>query len=78
MNTNPEYVTGFFHCAEVVPPARGPDCPKCGKPTDERGRCWACKDWVCACGKCTGSPLISVCMRCQLDGEEAERLRAKT
>jgi hypothetical protein len=44
-------------------------CPKCKKPTDHLRRCWPCEDWVCACGKLTGSCLISRCLRCQVDAK---------
>jgi hypothetical protein len=44
--------------AECVP------CAKCANPTDVYGRCWVCVDWVCGCGRLTGSVLISTCNQC--------------
>ncbi|HEY1187150.1 MAG TPA: hypothetical protein VGE74_05800 [Gemmata sp.] len=44
-------------------------CPTCKVPLDPRGRCWGCKEWVCGCGRFTGSCLISVCLTCQCQAE---------
>jgi hypothetical protein len=45
----------------------GPPCPKCGSPTDDCRRCWRCFDWICLCGKLTGSALYSTCPQCALE-----------
>lgn len=53
----------------VVPAVQPLDpCPKCGKATDSKARCWgkkcgwrACKH----CGKDTGNPFVAHCWGCQ-------------
>lgn len=40
-------------------------CAGCGRPRDEKGRCWKCQDRPCCdCGRLTGSAFIEQCNRC--------------
>lgn len=42
-------------------------CPKCGKPRDQKGRCWKCCDRDClVCHRSTGSAFIQTCIPCGL------------
>jgi hypothetical protein len=49
------------------------NCKKCGRVLDAAGRCFWCQEWVCACGRFTGSSLISMCQVCQLALETHEQ-----
>lgn len=48
-------------------------CPKCSRPLDHLGRCFWCEEWLCRCGRLTGSCLISVCYACQRAEETREK-----
>jgi hypothetical protein len=46
---------------------RGPhgNCDHCGRPLDDKRRCWRCCDRVCVdCGGWTGSAFIQRCVTC--------------
>jgi hypothetical protein len=58
---------------EPTPSLSPRPCPNCRRPTDDRGRCWECLDWICACGRLTGSNLISMCWLCQCEEERHSR-----
>jgi hypothetical protein len=50
-------------------------CPRCGRPRDAKGRCWACCDrHCCDCGRPTGSAFIARCVACghRLSGNRGE------
>jgi hypothetical protein len=40
-------------------------CPTCGRPVDDKARCWVCHDRQCVgCGRPTGSAFIASCVSC--------------
>jgi hypothetical protein len=46
-------------------------CPHCGRPTDEKRRCWHCHDRGCeVCGRPTGSAFLAQCVCCGLTGAD--------
>jgi hypothetical protein len=60
--------------AAVLALVRGPhgNCHQCGRPLDDKRRCWRCCDRLCAsCGRPTGSAFIETCNPC---GRAAERV----
>jgi hypothetical protein len=47
-------------------PAKPPACSGCGRPRDEKLRCWKCHDRPCRdCGRLTGSAFIQLCLQCE-------------
>ncbi len=53
--------------ADVLALIRGPfgNCDCCGRPLDDKRRCWHCHDRVCVdCGGWTGSAFIQRCVTC--------------
>jgi hypothetical protein len=55
------------HKAAVLALVRGPhgNCDRCGRPLDEKRRCWHCHDRVCVdCRGWTGSAFIQRCVTC--------------
>jgi hypothetical protein len=63
------------HKSDVLSLIRGPNgnCDGCGRPLDDKRRCWRCCNRVCPCGRWTGSAFIALCLRCDLaEGEAAQ------
>jgi len=53
--------------AAVLALVRGPNgtCQLCGRPLDDKRRCWGCCDRPCVdCGRLTGNAFIARCLPC--------------
>lgn len=58
------------HKMRLVAHLTAPPCPSCKRRTDENRICWKCQNRPCrACGKLTGSALLSLCNQCPDEGE---------
>jgi hypothetical protein len=53
--------------ADLLALVRGPfgNCDRCGRPLDDKRRCWRCCDRLCPCGRWTGSAFIALCILCE-------------
>ena len=54
--------------ADVLAQVRGRfgNCDQCGRPLDDKRRCWRCFWRRCPCGRPTGSAFLQLCLVCDL------------